>query len=110
MRIPGRVEHRANVLAHEVHAKDGDRAGALLGHRDRAVGHRQRIRYVNVRPIAGREHALEFGVHVEVGHDASVLVAEQRGQLHHELRVRLQKGGLGLCERTLRDQRVSRNS
>ena len=101
MRIPRCVEHRADVLAHEVDTENGNRANALLGHRDRPVGHRKRIGHVNVRPIAGGEHALQLRVHVEVSDDAGVLLAEQRGQPHDELRVRLQKGGLGLGERPL---------
>ena len=110
MRVPRRVQHRADVLAHEVDTQNGNRANALLGHCNRAVGHRKRIGHVDVRPIAGGEHTLQLRVHVEVSHDAGVLLAEQCGQPRDELRVRLQKSGLGLGERALRDQRVSCNS
>ncbi|MBW2160363.1 MAG: hypothetical protein JRH14_10455 [Deltaproteobacteria bacterium] len=110
MRIPRRVEHRADVLAHEVDTEDGNRANALLGHRDRAVGHRKRIRHVGVRPITCGEHALKLRVHVEVSHDAGVLLTEQRRQSQDELGIGLQKGGLSLGKRTPRDQRVSCNS
>jgi hypothetical protein len=43
-------------------------------HGDGAVGHEQRVADVDVRPGAARQHALQLGVHVEVRHDAHVLL------------------------------------
>jgi len=65
---------------------------------------------VSVRPIAGREHTLQLGVHVEVGDDADVLLTEQCAEARYDLSIRLQEGSLSLSECALGDQGVSRNS
>ncbi len=71
--VAGRVEQGADILGHEVHAEDDNRAYAGFDHGDGRIGHRQRVGDVDVRPLAGGQHALQFGIHVEVGDDADAL-------------------------------------
>ena len=104
--MAGRIEHRANVLAHEVDPQDRYRSSSGFGHRDRPVGHGQRIRDVDVRPARCGEDPLELRVHVEVRDDAGVLLLEELGEPGDERRVRPQERSLSLGKRAFRNEGV----
>ncbi len=77
------VEDGADVLGHEVHSQHHHPLGAGLEHCDGLVGHGQGVGDRGVGPGRGREHALQLGVHVEVGGHGGAGGFEQRRQLVH---------------------------
>jgi hypothetical protein len=65
---------------------------------------------MNVGPVARREHALKFRVHIEVGNHSGVLLSEEAGEVRDELSIGTQERRLGFGEGALGDQGIGCNS
>ena len=72
------LEDCCHILTHEVHTQHSHCGTALLRHGDCSVCHDQTVADMDVRPASSctGEHPLHLWVHIEVGHNANLLLRQ----------------------------------